>query len=134
MTTRAARRPCPPGHWCSSATSTSIPSTAPARARRSPASSRTHACRTRARRAAAARRPDGTGVNGGHDGDPALDTADWRDDGQGPGNLRVDYVLPSADLEVTAAGVFWPAAGEPLADAAATASAHRLVWVDLVLP
>ena len=74
------------------------------------------------------------GVNGGHDGDPALDTADWRDDGQGPGNLRVDYVLPSADLEVTAAGVFWPAAGEPLADAAATASAHRLVWVDLVLP
>ena len=74
------------------------------------------------------------GVNGGHDGDPALDTADWRDDGEGPGNLRVDYVLPSADLEVTAAGVFWPAAGEPLADAAATASAHRLVWVDLVLP
>ena len=74
------------------------------------------------------------GVNGSHDGDPALDTADWRDDGQGPGNLRVDYVLPSADLEVTAAGVFWPAAGEPLADAAATASAHRLVWVDLVLP
>ena len=40
----------------------------------------------------------GTGVNGGHDGDPALDTADWRDD-DGPGNLRVDYVLPSAELD-----------------------------------
>ena len=74
------------------------------------------------------------GANGSHDGDPALDTADWRDDGQGPGNLRVDYVLPSADLEVTAAGVFWPGTGEPMADAAATASAHRLVWVDVVLP
>ena len=54
------------------------------------------------------------GANGSHDGDPALDTADWRDEG-GPGNLRVDYVLPSADLASTAAGVFWPAPGEPLA-------------------
>ncbi len=69
----------------------------------------------------------------GHRGDPALDTADWREDG-GPGNLRVDYVLPSADLRVTGAGVFWPAPGEPLADAAAAASPHRLVWVDLDLP
>ena len=75
-----------------------------------------------------------TGVNGGHDGDPGLDTADWRDDGAGPGNLRVDYVLPSADLAVASAGVFWPAPGEPLADAAAAASPHRLVWVDLALP
>jgi hypothetical protein len=72
------------------------------------------------------------GANGSHDGDPALDTADWGDDG--PGNLRVDYVLPSADLAVTAAGVFWPAPGEPLADAAAAASDHRLVWVDIDLP
>ena len=54
----------------------------------------------------------GTGVNGGHDGDPALDTADWRDD-DGPGNLRVDYVLPSAELTVAGAGVFWPAEGGP---------------------
>jgi hypothetical protein len=73
------------------------------------------------------------GVNGGHDGDPALDTADWRDEG-GPGNLRVDYVLPSVDLEVAGAGVFWPAPGEPLAVAATAASAHRLVWVDIALP
>jgi hypothetical protein len=69
----------------------------------------------------------------GHRGDPGLDTADWREDG-GPGNLRVDYVLPSRDLEVAGAGVFWPAPGEPLAEAVATASDHRLVWVDLVLP
>jgi hypothetical protein len=66
-------------------------------------------------------------------GDPSLDTADWRED-DGPGNLRVDYVLPSAELEVTGAGVFWPAPGEPLAKAAASASDHRLVWVDIRLP
>ena len=60
--------------------------------------SRIRGCRTRGRRAPAARRRRATGVNGGHDGDPALDTADWRDDG-GPGNLRVDYVLPSAELD-----------------------------------
>jgi endonuclease/exonuclease/phosphatase family metal-dependent hydrolase len=59
-------------------------------------------------------------------GDP-LDTADWDD--PVPGNLRVDYVLPSADWRVVDSGVHWPegAAGET----AATASRHRLVWVDL---
>ena len=67
----------------------------------------------------------------GHAGDPALDTADWREDG--PGNLRVDYVLPSADLRVAGSGVFWPEPGAPLADEAA-ATPHRLVWVDLALP
>ena len=80
-------------------------------------------------------RPASTGgaaaATPGQSGDPALDTADWRDDG--PGNLRVDYVLPSADLAVPAAGVFWPAPGSPLAEAA-HASAHRLVWVDVALP
>ncbi len=72
------------------------------------------------------------GANAGQHGDPGLDTADWRDDG-GPGNLRVDYVLPAAGLAVAGAGVFWPAPGEPLA-AAAAVSAHRLVWVDIALP
>ncbi|MEL6196774.1 MAG: endonuclease/exonuclease/phosphatase family protein [Pseudomonadota bacterium] len=71
-------------------------------------------------------------ANRTHRGDPALDTADWRDD-PGPGNLRVDYVLPSSDLTVTGAGVFWPAEGTPGAEAA-TGSDHRLVWVDIVLP
>ena len=70
-------------------------------------------------------------ADGGQAGDPGLDTADWREDG--PGNLRVDYVLPSAELAVAGAGVFWPAPGAPLAEAAA-ATPHRLVWVDLALP
>lgn len=44
--------------------------------------------------------------------------------------MRVDYVLPSADLAVTASGVAWP---ETDSDAAALASRHRLVWVDILL-
>jgi hypothetical protein len=71
-------------------------------------------------------------ASAGQRGDPSLDTADWREDG--PGNLRVDYVLPSAELGVAGAGVFWPVPGEPLAEAAAAASDHRLVWVDIRLP
>ncbi|MGR3591182.1 MAG: endonuclease/exonuclease/phosphatase family protein [Limimaricola soesokkakensis] len=80
------------------------------------------------------RSPGGrTNATPGQTGDAALDTADWEDPPEGPGNLRVDYVLPSrAGLRVTDAGVAWPAAG-PLAEAAAEASAHRLVWVDLEL-
>ncbi|HET9067059.1 MAG TPA: endonuclease/exonuclease/phosphatase family protein [Amaricoccus sp.] len=69
----------------------------------------------------------------GHAGPPALDTADWPG-GDGAGNLRTDYVLPSRDLAVAASGVAWPAPGAPLAAAAAAASPHRLVWVDLTLP
>jgi len=57
-----------------------------------------------------------------HRGDPALDTADWPDDG--PGNLRVSYVLPSVDWQVADAGVFWPEGG-------LAAGAHHLVWVDI---
>ena len=65
-------------------------------------------------------------------GPPALDTADWPGGAEnGPGNLRVDYVLPSADLAVQASGVVWPSAGAALLTARA-ASRHRLVWVDLV--
>ncbi len=68
----------------------------------------------------------------GQAGDPALDTADWGPAAEGgPGNLRVSYVLPSADWRVEAAGVVWPRPGEPLAEAAAAAGAHRLVWADL---
>lgn len=73
------------------------------------------------------------GANARHRGDPSRDTADWRDD-PGPGNLRADYVLPSRELTVTGSGVLWPPAGDPLAEAVAAASRHRLVWVDLALP
>ncbi|RNL86645.1 endonuclease/exonuclease/phosphatase family protein [Halostreptopolyspora alba] len=70
------------------------------------------------------------GANGDHSGDPALDTADFADD-PGPGNLRVDYVLPSRGLPVRDTGVFWPAAGDPGSEVVETASDHRMVWVDL---
>lgn len=71
-----------------------------------------------------------------HLGDPALDTVDWpgrEKDAKrkGPGNLRVDYVLPSIDLKVTGAGVFWPAPGQSGEELARRASRHRLVWVDV---
>ncbi len=66
-------------------------------------------------------------------GDPALDTADYSAN-NGPGRLRVDYVLPSTDLRVTGAGVLWPAPSDPLAATAATASRHRPVWVDIETP
>ncbi len=62
-------------------------------------------------------------------GNPALDTVDWTD--PVPGNLRVDYVLPDAQLTVLDAGVVWPAPGAPMAETVAAASRHRLVWVDI---
>ncbi len=52
----------------------------------------------------------------------------------GPGEMRVDYVLPSRALQVTTAGVIWPAPGDPLRAVAEAASRHRLVWVDVELP
>lgn len=72
------------------------------------------------------------GANDTHRGPVAQDTADWRDE-PGPGNLRVDYVLPDAALTVTDSGVFWPAPDDPLYNEA-TASDHRIVWVDVDLP
>nr|WP_103257714.1 endonuclease/exonuclease/phosphatase family protein [Tabrizicola aquatica] len=64
-----------------------------------------------------------------HLGDPALDTVLY----DNLGGLRLDYVLPSASLTVTAAGVFWPAPDDPLAADLAAASRHYPVWVDLDL-
>ncbi|OIQ44747.1 MAG: endonuclease [Roseobacter sp. MedPE-SW] len=53
-------------------------------------------------------------------------TVDW---GEGR-RMRVDYLLPSKDWQVAAAGVVWP---DSDSSPAAHASRHRLVWVDLVL-
>lgn len=68
-----------------------------------------------------------------HRGNPAYDTADWPDNR--PGNLRVSYVLPSTDLRVVDAGVFWPAPDDPKSDLLGAdglaAGPHRLVWVDI---
>ena len=79
------------------------------------------------------------GANAAHRGPAAEDTADFSEGGpNSPGNLRVDYVLPSADLEVCASGVFWPTADDPafalVNDDAESSSDHRLVWVDIALP
>jgi hypothetical protein len=63
------------------------------------------------------------GVNAMQAGDPALDTADWPDDPGGPGNLRVDYVLPSVDWRVLDTGILWPPPDSGLR--------HGLVWVDI---
>ncbi|MEM9147707.1 MAG: endonuclease/exonuclease/phosphatase family protein [Pseudomonadota bacterium] len=79
------------------------------------------------------------GGGGPKAGDPALHTADWPDAPKGPGNLRVDYVLPSKSLEVVGSGVFWPEPGHPLARLTKggrrpASSDHRLVWIDIALP
>ncbi len=71
------------------------------------------------------------GKNLFQNGDPALDTADWSDDGRGPGNLRVSYLLPSVDLTVVGSGVLWPDPETSLGRDVAKASRHRLIWVDL---
>lgn len=66
----------------------------------------------------------------GQSGDPALDTAFY----DKIGGLRVEEILPSADLHIKAAGVMWPPDSDPLAKTLAAASRHRPVWVDITLP
>jgi 3-phytase len=73
------------------------------------------------------------GANTTHKGDPKYDTADFSD--TAPGNLRVDYVLPSKNLKPTHGGVFWPTRSDPLYRLTGTypfpTSDHRLVWLTL---
>ena len=61
-------------------------------------------------------------------GDPAHHTA--RFGSEKPSNLRVDYVLPSEDMDVIDSGVFWPLPGGAGFEAI-QGSDHRLVWVDV---
>ncbi|MBL8888489.1 MAG: endonuclease/exonuclease/phosphatase family protein [Planctomycetaceae bacterium] len=68
------------------------------------------------------------GINLQQTGDPAQDTADFNDDTTG--NLRVDYVLPSANLQCVGSGVFWPNPTLPESELI-SASDHRLVWIDI---
>lgn len=76
------------------------------------------------------------GANLDHISNPRYDTADFNDN-PAPGNIRVDYVLPSAGgaLEVTESGVFWPTRDDELfrltGEFPFPTSDHRLVWVDL---
>jgi alkaline phosphatase D len=64
-----------------------------------------------------------------------LDSADFADE-PGPGNLRVDYVLPSRTVPTRSSGVFWPTVDDPLfrltGDYPFPSSDHRMVWVDVV--
>jgi len=81
--------------------------------------------------------------NDRHRGDPSFDTADFGEDPFGPGNLRVDYVLPSRKLAITGARVFWPLTSDPLFRLVGVfnpqlpggfpSSDHRLVSVDVRL-
>lgn len=79
------------------------------------------------------------GANATHEGNAAFDTADFGFAGAGnpdatPANLRVDYALPSQDVEITDAQVFWQASTDPLFPLAEfPTSDHRLVSVDLAL-
>jgi hypothetical protein len=78
------------------------------------------------------------GANRNQRSDPTLDTADFSDNDKSVGNLRADYLLPSADLEVCASGVFWPQANDAefalVNDDVDATSDHRLVWIDIALP
>jgi endonuclease/exonuclease/phosphatase family protein len=74
-------------------------------------------------------------ANATHIGAARFDTADLNPNG--PGNLRIDYVLPSRfGLTPLNGGVFWPAQQDPLRYLVGdgfpvVSSDHRLVWLDL---
>ena len=71
-----------------------------------------------------------------HMGNPRYDTLDAADS-PGPGNLRLDYVLPASSLKSVASGVFWPKNEDQLFGLVGTypfpSSDHRLVWVDIAM-
>lgn len=77
------------------------------------------------------------GSNTTHVGNAAFDTGGF--DPNGPGNLRIDYVLPSKNnINAICGGVFWPTptdetyrlvgSGHPV-----VSSDHHLVWMDVEL-
>ncbi|MBW4605588.1 MAG: phytase [Calothrix sp. FI2-JRJ7] len=79
------------------------------------------------------------GANLTQRGNPAFDTADFSD--TAPGNLRVDYVLPSSNLTINNSAVYWPVNTDPGFSPVGTfnsslpggfpSSDHRLVWADV---
>ncbi len=78
------------------------------------------------------KRPGPARQGRGNSGDPALDTVAWPKDG--PGHLRVQYILPSEDIQVEEAGIHWPLAGAAGFHDAELAGPHRMVWTDITLP
>lgn len=84
------------------------------------------------------------GANTTHTGNPAFDTADFgfagftdgvQNPDAEPGNLRVDYALPSlAGFDYVDGGVFWQAPDEePFPLAEFPTSDHRLVFIDVAV-
>lgn len=61
--------------------------------------------------------------------DGGSETVNWP--APGPGPMRVDYILPSRELKVVAAGIE-PA--PPASDDRDRATRHQLVWLDIALP
>jgi len=72
-------------------------------------------------------------ANQKHKGNAANDTGDFND--KEPGNLRIDFVLPSSNCRVIAGGVFWPTADQlrDIDPKLSDASDHHLVWMDIEL-
>ncbi|TQS70456.1 endonuclease/exonuclease/phosphatase family protein [Rhodobacteraceae bacterium] len=67
-------------------------------------------------------------------GHPAA-TADYPADGAGP--LRLDYILPAADITAYASGIVWPETaldGQKDPPRKAANSIHKMVWVDIAWP
>ena len=67
-------------------------------------------------------------ANPRHRGPAQLDTVDWPD--PRPGNLRVNYILPSRDFALNNGRVHWPTKDFPDPHG----NSHRLVWQDVSLP
>ena len=76
-------------------------------------------------------------TNAGHISNPALDTGDFNP--ADPGNLRVDYVLPSNHgIQPVCGGIFWPATADTTRSLVGdgfpvVSSDHHLVWMDMKL-
>jgi hypothetical protein len=73
-------------------------------------------------------------ANAKHQGNPSHDTGDFND--RNPGNLRIDFVLPSSGLKLIGGGVFWPTNDEikSLPIDVSDASDHHMVWIDIQFP
>ena len=77
------------------------------------------------------------GANDSHRGNAAEDTGDFND--RSVGNLRIDYALPSRNMQVLATGVVWPELSEVAPELREAlkkslyATDHHMVWVDVRL-
>ena len=71
-------------------------------------------------------------INLSHQSSPSCDTYQ-SPPGQAPGNLRLDYVLPSCKIDIIGGAVFWPPKEHPMSKLI-DCSDHRIVYVDIQIP